>query len=248
MSNIKFQLSLNKHPKDCPNYSLVNAQNVRVSDDFSCLQTEESIVWNEAIGRRLGDDHLILIDIIPCNKELVIFAKEYDDNSKVHILRYNEEDDIIVDLYQNLDYQGGKIIGTFTYNVNNELIIAFSEYSDNGAVPLKTINLGIWEGSNTTSDESNFEDGKLALSPEVVIPKISDFEYVPGTSYKGWYYYFIRYKINKTDYTRWFPIGHPIFVTTLELKNIFKYGLNNGTRTENPTSISSNYIVNGISD
>lgn len=248
MSNVKFQLSLNKHPKDCPNYSLVSAKNVRVSDDFSCLQSEESIIEHDIINRYLRSNHFVLIDVIPCNKELVLFAKENDDESIAHILRYNEDDDKVVDLYQALNYEGGKIIGTFTYNVNNELIIAFSEYSDDGAVPLKTINLGVWDGLDTVSSESNFEDGKLALSPEVIIPKVSSFDYVSGTSYKGWYYYFIRYKINKNDYTRWFPIGYPIFVTTLELKNIFKYGLNNGTRTENPTSISSNYILNGISD
>ena len=248
MSNVKFQLSLNKHPKDCPNYSLVSAKNVRVSDDFSCLQSEESIIEHNIINRHLRDNHLVLIDVIPCNKELVLFAKEDDDESIAHILRYNEDEDRIVDLYQTLNYEGGKIIGTFTYNVNNELIIAFSEYSDNGAVPLKTINLGVWNGLDTVSSESNFEDGKLALSPEVIIPKVSDFDYVPGTSYKGWYYYFIRYKINKNDYTRWFPIGYPIFVTTLELKNVFKYGLNNGTRTESPVNISSNYILNGASD
>ena len=248
MSNIKFQLSLNKHPKDCPNYSLVNAKNIRVSDDFSCLQSEESIIGNPTINEHIETNELSIISIIPCNKELVIFAKENNNENVAHILRYNEDDDIIIDLYQTLNYEGGNIIGTFTYNVNNELIIAFSEYSDNGAVPLKTINLGIWDGNNTTSDELDFEDGKLALSPEVIIPKISGFDYISGTSYKGWYYYFIRYKINKTDYTRWFSIGYPIFVTALELKNIFKYGLNNGIRTENPTSINSNYILNGISD
>ena len=248
MSNVKFQLNLNKHPKDCPNYSLVNAKNVRVSDDFSCLQSEESIIGNPTINEYIEDNEISIISIIPCNKELVIFANENSNENVAHILRYNENDDIIVDLYQNLNYEGGNIIGTFTYNVNNELIVAFSEYSDNGAIPLKTINLGVWDGDNTTSDELDFEDGKLALSPEVIIPEVSNFSYVPGTSYKGWYYYFIRYKINKNDYTRWFPIGYPIFVTTLELKNIFKYGLNNGTRTENPTSISSNYILNGISD
>ena len=114
MSNIKFQLSLNKHPKDCPNYSLVSAKNVRVSDDFSCLQSEESIIEHNIINRYLRDNHLVLIDVIPCNKELVLFAKENDDESIAHILRYNEDDDRIVDLYQTLNYEGGKIIGTFS--------------------------------------------------------------------------------------------------------------------------------------
>ena len=248
MSNVKFQLSLNKHPKDCPNYSLVGARNVRVSDDFSCLQSEESIFDLQAISITLDSDYRCeLIDIIPCNKELVIFAKNKEDDSKASIFRYNEDNDLLVQIYNNkLEYGGGRIIGTFTYNINNELIIAFSEYTEDGAVPLKTINLGVWDGVNTVSEESDFEDGKLALSPEVIIPKVINFNYITGTSYKGWYYYFIRYKINKTDYTRWFPIGCPIFINSLELKNIFKYGLNNGERTG--STITNSFILSGASD
>ena len=94
MSNVKFQLSLNKHPKDCPDYSLVNALNVRVSDDFSCLQTEESIVKHPIINDYILDRNLDIIGVIPCNKELVLFAKKSSSElptSSAYILRYNEK-------------------------------------------------------------------------------------------------------------------------------------------------------------
>ena len=35
------RLNLNKHPKDCANLSLVNALNVKVSNDESCITNEE---------------------------------------------------------------------------------------------------------------------------------------------------------------------------------------------------------------
>lgn len=250
MSNLKFQLNANKHPKDCPSNSLVYAHNVRVSDDFSCLQNEESIVGHPTINAYIEEYAYNIINVIPCNKELVIFVTNPEYPDEANILRYNEDDDIIVHMYSNLEYSGGKIIGTFTYNINSELIIAFSEYGGTKDVPLKTINLGVWNGENTTSEELNFSDGKLALNPEVKIPSISYFDYVSGNSYKGWYYYFIRYKINKNDYTRWFPIGFPIFITALELRNIFKYGLNGGTATGTGSErvIDNNFYLNGISD
>ena len=39
-------LNLNKHPKDCENLSLTDALNVRLSNDGSCLQSENAIYSN----------------------------------------------------------------------------------------------------------------------------------------------------------------------------------------------------------
>ena len=250
MSNIKFKLNLNKHPKDCEDYSLIQARNIRVSDDFSCLQSEESIVPFPSID--ISDTYK-LVGVIPCNTEIILFVVNKDSYSNLSsenpecsciLFRYNEKTNTIQDYqpYQGIPitYHKGKIKGTFTYNVNNELIIAFSEYDALVDVPLKTINLGVAgtkEGADYTSD-FNF-DGKSPISPEIVIPRVSSFDYVSGSSYKGWYYYFIRYKINEHDYTQWYPIGSPIFICTLKLQNIFKYGLK---------SASNEYILNGASD
>ena len=63
-------------------------------------------------------------------------------------------------------------------------------------------------------------ENKLSIVPEVKLPNISNVEYVKGNAYKGWYYLFIRYKINKTDYTQWYPIGYPIYIDTLNDKGL----------------------------
>ena len=92
-------LNLNKHPKDCENLSLVEAINVRLSNDGSCLQTEEAIVDVEAINRKLLEDYtwrFNIIDAISCNKELIIFVKDDDKVEPfVDIYRYNEDLNII---------------------------------------------------------------------------------------------------------------------------------------------------------
>ena len=49
MPNINKKLVLNKHPKDCEDLVLINARNVKVSNDFSCLQSENSIFHNKVI-------------------------------------------------------------------------------------------------------------------------------------------------------------------------------------------------------
>ena len=43
MPDIVKELSLNKHPKNCKNLSLVYAKNIQVSNDLSCIHNEEAI-------------------------------------------------------------------------------------------------------------------------------------------------------------------------------------------------------------
>ena len=231
MSNVRFKLNLNKHPKDCDDYSLISANNVRVSDDFSCLQSEESIIKNTVINDAIGSD--ILVGVIPCNKELVLFIVDNEDYNNIidegsnlnsttntRILRYNEDNNEVGTSYVGWEFSGGEIKGTFTYNINSDLIIAFAEYDANKDVPLKTINLGQWKIDNYEI----VDDTKMPLVPEVNIPILRDFDYTYGQLYKGWYHFFIRYKIDKVDYTQWYNFGIPIFVCTLEFQNIIKYG------------------------
>ena len=128
-----------------------------------------------------------------------------------------------------MSYHGGKITGSFTYNVENDLIIAFSEYdcNNNELVPLRTINLGNPDkaGAEDNGDIRQVES-KLSIVPEVKLPAVNNIEYVKGNAYKGWYYLFIRYKINKTDYTQWYSIGYPIYVDVINRNNIVRYIFN----------------------
>lgn len=234
------KLNLNKHPKDCDNLSLVDARNIKISHDESCITNENSIITNALIQTAIHNiyrSNFLIRGIIPINTGIVLFVQDYNkvkaNINKLDVFVYNEKtidkDENIYLAYSGLSYHGGKFTGTFTYNVENDLIIAFSEYdcNNNELVPLRTINLG-------NPDKADAEDNgdirqvesKLSIVPEVKLPAVSNIEYVKGNAYKGWYYLFIRYKINKTDYTQWYPIGYPIYVDTINRNNIVRYIFN----------------------
>lgn len=132
----------------------------------------------------------------------------------------------IKEVYTSYKWSGGKIKGTFTYNIKSQLIIAIAESNTltGSLIPLKTLNLGKWEDNATSVDtDLNLIDKQISLNPELKIPAITDFNYVNGLAYKGWYSFFIRYKINSVDYTKWYDIGFPIFIDELEKVQLFNY-------------------------
>lgn len=238
--NIVPKLNLNKHPKDCDNLSLVDARNIKISHDESCITNENSIITNALVQTaiyKIYNNNFLIRGVIPINTGIILFVQDYNkvetNINKLDIFIYNEKtinkDENIYLAYSGLSYHGGKFTGTFTYNVENELIIAFSEYDcdNNELVPLRTINLGSPDkaGAEDNGDLKQVES-KLSIIPEVKLPNISNVEYVKGNAYKGWYYLFIRYKINKTDYTQWHPIGYPIYIDTIDRNNIVRYIFN----------------------
>lgn len=232
---IKPELELNLHPKDNVNLSLVTAMNIKLSNDGSCLTNEESIRENTYIQDNIAAEYVNkqykIVGIIPCNNELVIITNEINTD-KTKIFRYREEscnyEKSIKCVYgqygdRYLKYHGGKIKGTFTYNVENALIVAIAEYDgDEEMIPLRTINLGNFDNPDVYCD-SNLIDSQLSISPEVYIPSLKNIEYVKGNSYKGWHYLFIRYKLNHNDYTQWFNFGQPIYIDSIDKVNISKY-------------------------
>lgn len=231
--NIVPKLNLNKHPKDCENLSLTLAKNVMISGDMSCITNEpgiENIAGIEAgLNERLSTAWKI-VGYIPCNDEVVLFVDGaltgYDDKNH-HIFRYREKDNTLYYCTSNWIWSGGRIKGTFTYNVENDLIVSIAEYGvENKDIPLKTINLGHFptDGSkNVEGGDLDLPDGKLAISPELKLPSFSDVSYIAGSCYKGWHYIYIRFKINEVDYTQWFHIGYPIFMDTYEKTQIMRY-------------------------
>lgn len=226
MPNINKKLVLNKHPKDCEDLILVNARNVKVSNDFSCLQSENSIFHNKVIegfiNNNFGNDWNIA-GVIPCNVELILIVYKGDSfPTNASIVRYNEDKDSCEISYNKFEYHGGKIKGTFTYNVQSNLILSIAEYNTKFNIPLRTINIGKF-GINGDDTDVNLKNGLLSNAPKVYIPKLINQEYVIGNAYKGWYNFFIRFKINKVDYTSWFHLGYPIFVSDLIERDIIKY-------------------------
>lgn len=237
--NIVQKLSLNKHPKDVPDLSLVMAQNIKVSNDESCITNEEGIRENTYIKTFLENHYnksYKILGIIPCNNELVIIASSIDNISSASIFRYRENTAVTSEnmkcVYDKLIYNGGKYIGTFTYNVEESLILALSEYDANIKVPMKVINLGNFDNDIIFND-TDLQDKQISLVPEVKIPSIIDYSYLAGSSYKGWYFIFIRYKLNSVDYTQWYNFGTPIYLDNLITKqivreNFYRNGDNSG--------------------
>lgn len=221
--NITPKLSLNKHPKDCDSLSLVNATNVKVTNDLTLISNEEDLKRNEIIYNTLnnefdGSGHSI-IGTIPCNDEIIIFAS---GQATSVIARYNEKENKCKIIYNgSLLNNINKIKGAFTYNVNNDLIIAISLYNTNTDEPLRVFNLGKFNDTNINNNQ--FKDEISSIIPEVKLPSIESHYYVKGSCYKGWTYLYIRFKINKTDYTQWYNFGYPIFVDDIYRQQIFRY-------------------------
>ena len=93
---LTFSLDLNKHPKDAINLSLVDAKNIRISNDKSTICTDVGNINIDLISNKLKeyfykDNTLInykyeIVHIIECNDELVLFvASNYfiNNNNKI---------------------------------------------------------------------------------------------------------------------------------------------------------------------
>ena len=210
MSNIKPILNLNKHPKDCENLSLVNARNIQISDDLSVIENEKSIIINKFdndIRTLTNFNTYKIVGAIPCNVEIIFFVIKTEteleitnDGVDCYIIRSNEEyneSKLVTDKYK---YYGGQIIGTFTYNSRNELILGVSEYDALIDVSLKSFNIGTWE--NNSSEDLNLSYDNLSIVPTVKFPEFTNVKFENGKTTKGWYNFFIRFKINKNDYTQ----------------------------------------------
>lgn len=203
------------------NGSMTHAVNAMVSRDGNSIQNEQSI---ETIITLSENEEIV--GVISCSDEIVIFT----NNSKIR--RYKESTKAITEVATNWNYQGGKVIGTYTYNVNNELIVAITELNSDEEVPLKIINL------NKPNYLEGGSDIKYTLVPNIPKTNLNNFKLVSGSAiYKGIYNFFIRYK-EGSDYTGWFPIGTPVLVwdkgnqTTIE-DNSFGYDDSSGNRSVN---------------
>ena len=198
------------------NGSMTHAVNAMVSRDGNSIQNEQSI---ETIITLSENEEIV--GVISCSDEIVIFT----NNSKIR--KYKESTKAITEVATNWNYQGGKVIGTYTYNVNNELIVAITELNSDEEVPLKIINL------NKPNYLEGGSDIKYTLVPNIPKTNLNNSKLVSGSAiYKGIYNFFIRYK-EGSDYTGWFPIGTPVLVwdkgnqTTIE-DNSFGYDDSSG--------------------
>lgn len=176
--------------------TMCQASNIVVNNINAGIQNEHGI---DKYYSLLDADEKI-VGYIACSDEFVIFT------SNNNIIRCNENTNKQVLVETNWNWQGGQILGAYTYNVNNELIVSITEIDSKEDVPLKIINL----------DKPNYvvgqTDKKYTLSPEIPKSNLVNWTTVTGSSiYKGMYCLFIRYK-QGDDYTPWTSIGYPILI------------------------------------
>lgn len=251
MAQIIPKLNLNKHPSEVVNGSLIDATNIIVSNDNAVIQTEPQLDTsdiNNQLINLIGSRSYSIKYCISCNKELIIFIQFDDDANNISLYRYNEDYNK-TKYVTKTDYHGGELLGTFTYNFNN-LIIAFSEYfeDDSKNVPLKTINLGKWNETINDNDVNQLNNSKIhPCNPEIKIPNITT-SYVKGNCYKGWYFIFIRYKIDSNTYTQWFNTNEYIFIDTFTNTNLYKSYISSDVKNIGNKKNTWNSFYNYISD
>lgn len=214
-------LNINKHPSAVKDGTMVDAMNMIISKDNAVIHTEYGTTINQDIidkcKRAISSNVFDLKFIIPCNTELVLVLGNSNGNS-CSIVRYDEETKQCWCCVDKYVYSGGEVSCTFTYN-RSELIIAIAEIGINGnKIPLKVINLGEF-GKHDTRDIRN-EDKYFPICPEVHIPRCTT-EYIDGIARKGWYYIFVRYKLDSNNYTPWYNTNESILVDSFAIENFF---------------------------
>ena len=232
--NIVPQLNLNKHPRTCAPNSLVDCRNMMFDVEKGVMSNENMINKSDVfdiniLRNAIGDiENYEIIGSINCANEIVFFIKyNYSEETTNYICLYRTGKDNPVHLIdRQVEFiEGAKITGTHTYNMNGELIITFSQYveSNDKYFPLSTINLD-------AGDEVNY---KLPIVPEVFIPYVKNYKYISGSAwYKGQNYFFIRYKINKYDYTQWYDLHKNIYCDNWDLRDIINVRLSESS--DNP--------------
>lgn len=197
---------------------LVHAGNIMIDKDTETICNELGL-----IDYYLHDVNAKIVGHIECNEEFIVF---FDNND---IYRINVKKAIgnnnPVKVNINWHWCGGEVFGTYTYNVNNELILCISELNPTTDCPLKSINL------DKDVDLKNYTVDNDELYTELATAPICNFgnvRLVNGNRIKkGTYVFFIRYWIDDYYNTIWFPIGYPIQLTDLEAlttpKTVFNY-------------------------
>lgn len=214
-------LNINKHPSAVKDGTMVDAMNMIISKDNAVIHTEYGTTINQDIidkcKRAIDSNVFDLKFIIPCNTELVLVLGNSNGTS-CSIVRYDEETKQCWCCVDKYVYSGGEVSCTFTYN-RSELIIAIAEIGINGnKIPLKVINLGEF-GRHDTRDIRN-EDKYFPICPEIHIPKCEAY-YIDGIARKGWYYIFVRYKLDSNNYTPWYNTNESILVDSFAIENFF---------------------------
>ena len=222
------QLNLNRNNQSVVQGSLICAKNIKLSTDGSFITNDfgfEVAIKEAETVDILKINHIDIstatdviegniVGFINCPNEIVIFT----DENKIYRLIESKVDDYLYAFIapSSWKYNGGIVIGTYIYNINDDLIISFCEYGGAIDSPLQVINI------NESSEEDNIND--YSIAPEIPIANLKLIEKIKGSNIPaGVYYFFIRYEVTTDYYTKWIPIGVPQFALNLQIKNIINH-------------------------
>ncbi len=228
MGAIIKELNLNQNPQYVKSHSLVFAKNIKLDELGNNIVMDDNIINNKVISS-CSDEGFTDITIAGCIStptELIVFFKDATAENKLQIARYNEVEDRVTFIKSKIAYNGGEINGTYNYTVRQELIIIFCEKDSTNTTNncLKTINCGVFE-KNITNITFEQEESYFNVCPDVPICTCKLLNLVSGVSIpNGVYQFFIRYKIDSTNFSKWFPIGKPYYGIHKERKDIINYG------------------------
>lgn len=236
-------LNLNKSPNTVPNGSMIFAKNIKITEDGTAITNDDGFV------KAIPEDTLQgeIVGFIPCVEEIVVFTyNKTNKNSYIYRLKeINNTSYIVVEEVSCAwKWSEGKIKGTYTYNVNKDLIISIAESpkdSSNINIPLKTINL------NTCSKDDL--EATYEVAPLIPIANMKLISKDFGNNMpNGLYYFFIRYEISTNFYTKWFPIGIPQYALSLKNKTLIdhRYSKGNSDNANDALHTQVNGIYNSV--
>ena len=243
------RLTLNRTPKDIPNRSLVCAKNMMIDDTGSFLTND--IGFKEAV--HLEGEHIV--GVIPCSSEIVILTA--DDAREgypqgCHIYRKQDNSNELEEVLCNWQHHGGKITGTYTYNYKGELILVIAESGASEDVPLKSfiIKPNTDEATNVQYPYCANLHQTYAIEEEV--PRVNCISTIQdgGELVCGVYTFFIRYEVDKDNFTKWFQITGDINIVLLKESKKYAhtyYGSGNNPVKQNIVKDSFKVNSNGIS-
>lgn len=213
-----------------------NIKGEKVNKLFDFISDYDRIINNVNITIERQRNDLKIVGYINCPNEIVFLTyntyKDYNKDTR-EIIEEGEEsiiyraveykDDAINYDNENVFalfkvptgwvYDGGNIVGTYTYNVYGHLIIGIAESNAKIDKQLLTIDL----------NDSDYGDAldKYSCAPNIPIANLTLNGKVKGSAMaRGLYYFFIRYEVSDKLYTNWFPIGAPQYALSLDYKTM----------------------------
>lgn len=231
------RLSLNRTPKDVQNGSIICAKNMMVDDTGSFLTND--IGFKETCSFSEGEK---IVGVIPCSEEIVILTYN-GTNSKVY--RKHDYNSPVKEVVCSWKYNGGKITGTYTYNYKGELVLVIAESGVSGKnIPLKSFVIKEHLPDTVDGQPYYYAEENQTYGIEETIPKFSANYSITnnGELVCGVYTFFIRFKVDKINKTKWFQLSGDIIITHNALyKNyVHRFLLDNNIKYKTKSSFKVN--------